>query len=638
MRPSLLGKLLYGITFTLLVPAALVLWSRGATPAVTLPAWQSLRWGLLMIAGGLILMTVAMWTLWSRGKGLPMNAYPPSQYVSTGIYALVPHPIYGAFVVLCIGTSLYFGSAAGLWLVTPTVALACVGLVLGYEQPDLRRRFGRALENASFLPPGLDASPSMLMRLRCYVTVIVPWMVLYEACVLKGASPNAWSTALPIDFAIPFLPWTEAPYATPYLVVASLPLVLHTQRELREFCRLALLSFAIVFPVLFFVPLVTGLSLQGMPGRWAMIVQLERQLDSTACALPSYHVVWSLIAAGLLGGKNRVLLTAWYGWAAAVAASCLTTRAHTLLDVLAAAFAYLLILKATAIWQWMVAESETLANSWKEWRVGPGRIINHGAYAGAAVAVYIFLIDALLGPGHKLVAAMVFVANVMGAALWAQYVEGSPALLRPLGFYGGMLGTFLAVVFGKVMGVNVWTLLAAVCIAAPWLQAIGRLRCLVQGCCHGSPSDEPGIHYVNPRSRVLRLADMRAVPLHPTQLYSILGNAFVVLVLTRLSLSHSPSTLICGVYLILSGIFRFVEESLRGEPQTPVKWGLRLYQWLAVVSIVSGAVVTTLVGPAAPVFTVRFSSVLLGLACGAAGWFVAGIDFPESSRRFARLA
>ncbi len=637
MRPSLLGKLLYGITFTLLVPAGLVLWSRGAAPAVTLPAWQSLRWGLLMIAGGVTSMTAAMWTLWSHGRGLPMNAYPPPQYVSTGIYAIVPHPIYGAFVVLCIGTSLYFGSAAGLWLVTPIVALSCVGLVLGYELPDLRKRFGKALETTSFLPPDLDASPSMLMRVRCYVTVIVPWMVLYEACVLKGAPSNAWSTALPIDFAIPFLPWTETLYASTYLVVASLPLVLHTQRELREFCRLALLSFAIVFPFLFFVPLVTGLSLPDMPGRWATIVQMERQLDSTACALPSYHVVWSLIAATLLGGKSRTQRIAWYVWAAAVAVSCLTTRAHTFLDVVAAVFAYLLIVQSTTIWRWMFARSEALANSWKEWRVGPVRIINHGVYAGAAVAVYIFLIDALLGPGHQVVSAMIFVANVMGAAFWAQYVEGSPALLRPLGFYGGMLGTLLAVVFGRLMGVSVWTLLAAVCIAAPWLQAIGRLRCFVQGCCHGGPSDEPGIHYVHPRSRVLRIAGMRGVPLHPTQLYSILGNAFVVLVLTRLFLSHSPSTLICGVYLILSGLFRFVEESLRGEPQTPVKWGLRLYQWVAVVSVVCGAVVTTLAGPAAPAFTPRFSSVILGLACGLAGWFVAGIDFPESNRRFARL-
>jgi prolipoprotein diacylglyceryltransferase len=101
--------------------------------------------------------------------------------------------------------------------------------------------------------------------------------------------------------------------------------------------------------------------------------------------------------------------------------------------------------------------------------------------------------------------------------------------------------------------------------------------------------------------------------------------------------SHAPCTLICGVYLILSGIFRFVEESLRGEPQTPVRWRLRLYQWIALASIVAGAVVTTLGSQAAPRFTPQVSSFFLAAACGIAGWFVSGVDFPESNRRFARL-
>jgi len=34
---------------------------------------------------------------------------------------------------------------------------------------------------------------------------------------------------------------------------------------------------------------------------------------------------------------------------------------------------------------------------------------------------------------------------------------------------------------------------------------------------------------------------------------------------------------------------------------------------------------------------VRISSILIGMGCGAAAWFVTGMDFPESSRRFARL-
>jgi prolipoprotein diacylglyceryltransferase len=96
--------------------------------------------------------------------------------------------------------------------------------------------------------------------------------------------------------------------------------------------------------------------------------------------------------------------------------------------------------------------------------------------------------------------------------------------------------------------------------------------------------------------------------------------------------------LIAGIYLLLSGAGRFVEEAYRGEPQTRVLCGLRFYQWMAILSVLSGAVVTTIAtGAIAQGFQFRLSTVLLATGCGMIAWFVTGIDFPESSRRFARL-
>ena len=83
-----------------------------------------------------------------------------------------------------------------------------------------------------------------------------------------------------------------------------------------------------------------------------------------------------------------------------------------------------------------------------------------------------------------------------------------------------------------------------------------------------------------------------------------------------------------------------MEESYRGEPQTPVVRGLRLYQWFTLAFLVAGAVLTTLPVAAAPaparggVATL----VLLALAVGALCGFAMGVDFPRSNRRFARLA
>jgi prolipoprotein diacylglyceryltransferase len=189
------------------------------------------------------------------------------------------------------------------------------------------------------------------------------------------------------------------------------------------------------------------------------------------------------------------------------------------------------------------------------------------------------------------------------------------------------------------LGINFWTALAAFAVAGPWIQAAGRLRCLVQGCCHGRASvDVPGIRYTHPRSRVCRLAQLAGIPIHATPVYSILWNFVVGAALLRLLAVHAPGTMICGIYFLLSGAGRFAEEAYRGEPQTKVWSGLRLYQWIAAFTFVLGAVLTAIPSPAMNAFTpVSASSMLLAIACAAIGWFVSGVDFPEVSRRFARL-
>jgi FtsH-binding integral membrane protein len=102
----------------------------------------------------------------------------------------------------------------------------------------------------------------------------------------------------------------------------------------------------------------------------------------------------------------------------------------------------------------------------------------------------------------------------------------------------------------------------------------------------------------------------------------------------------APGSLIAGVYLILSSLARFVEESYRGEPQTPVILGLKIYQWLGIGFLVFGSVLTMI--PSATVSldgagvtqSTWIAAIIYGLACGAA----MGVDFPNSNKRFTRLA
>jgi prolipoprotein diacylglyceryltransferase len=177
-------------------------------------------------------------------------------------------------------------------------------------------------------------------------------------------------------------------------------------------------------------------------------------------------------------------------------------------------------------------------------------------------------------------------------------------------------------------------------MAAPWVQAIGRLRCVVQGCCHGAPCHAAlGLRISRPESRVVRLAKLGGVPVHPTPVYSIAANLAIGLLLLRLWNAGSPPGMLAGVYFLLNGFARFVEEAYRGEPQTPFLAGLRLYQWLAVASVGGGACLmvagpSTVLNASPPGLAWMAVSLAFGGLCG----FVMGIDFPGSTRRFSRLA
>ncbi|MBZ5585980.1 MAG: prolipoprotein diacylglyceryl transferase [Acidobacteriia bacterium] len=212
---------------------------------------------------------------------------------------------------------------------------------------------------------------------------------------------------------------------------------------------------------------------------------------------------------------------------------------------------------------------------------------------------------------------------------------GLPSRLRrPFGFYGGLIGAGIACLFFEER----WILLAGHCLGAPWLQAIGRLRCLVNGCCHGAPApDGVGIRVTHPRSRVTRLANLTGVPIHATQLYSILGNVALGGLLARLWLSGSPLPLVCGVYAIGNGCARFVEEAYRGEPQTKVVGGLRLYQWIAAGSVAAGAALTAFRASPAPPLMLSPAGIVWAAAFGLLAGAALGVDFPETDRPFARL-
>jgi protein-S-isoprenylcysteine O-methyltransferase Ste14 len=643
MSGSTVGKVLYGLLFVVVVPAALVGWAIATSPFVPLPTIPYAWAGYIFAFVGVVLMVAGIVALLMYGRGLPMNPYPPSEYVARGIYRYTAHPIYVGFVIACLGVAVLFESPSGTWLVTPAVALAAAALVLGYERHDLRRRFGQEAIHRPLasLPRDRQQPATAWDRASIYILVLVPWAVAYEAVYRLGVPVDAIIAHLPFERGWPVLEWTELIYGSIYLFVLCAPLLVRTQRDLRRLAMLGLVATAVVTLIYLTVPLIAPprpFEPQTILGHALMF---ERSMSHTVAAFPAFHVVWAFIAADAWASRSRAWAVVGWSWAILIAVSCITTGMHALADIMAAGVVFVLLLQRRRIWELMRRGAEAVANSWREWRWDGVRLINHGFYAGLAGAVG-FWIAASIG-GAQVYWQLVFVhlCGLMGAGLWAQELEGSEKLSRPFGYYGGVIGSIAGAMLAGIVGGNTILLFALVAMEAPWLQAIGRLRCLVQGCCHGSQAtDAVGIRYRMPCSRVNTLAGLGGVPLHPTPLYSILANVVAGVLLLRLWSLGATYGLVAGAYFILAGVARFVEESYRGEPQTAIVGSLRIYQWMAVLSVACGIALTMIPGAGAPGLAVVLDSRVLvtGVLYGTLVGFAMGVDFPGSRRRFARLA
>jgi protein-S-isoprenylcysteine O-methyltransferase Ste14 len=629
----------YAALFGAVLPLLLMAWAARLDALLSLPQVGTRAGGVTLAAGGVLCMAAGMLALWTWGRGLPMSPFPPRQLVTRGIYRLTADPIYVGAVAATAGVAIAARSPAGLWIVTPTVAIAAVAWVLGLERDLTRRRLGAGAAPLLRLPASVDDPPSGWERAAVYALVLAPWLVAYLAVERLGAPADARSTYLEWEARLSVLPWTEAVYLSTYLFVLLAPLAARRARDLRPFAIRGAWATALIIPFYLVVPLVAEAKAVPGDGLWQALMRWERIGDAPVTAFPAFHLIWACLAADVYAASYPRWRALFRAMALAIAASCVTTGMHAALDVAGGFAAYGLLTRDRAIGRLGLRWAEHVANSWREVSLGPVRLLSHGLYAGVGVVVGLAIAVSLAGTAQLGWLVAVSIATTVGAGAWAQLVEGSPQLLRPYGYFGGIAGGTAVAVVAPLVGADGWLILAATAVGCSVTQAIGRLRCLVQGCCHGRPSPEAlGIRYRHPRSRVLRLAGLGGIPVYPTPLYSSLWMLLVAALLWRLWMLAAPLPLICGCYLILAGAGRFVEEHFRGEPQTAEYLGLRLYQWLAIAFVVGGAAMTGLGARRAPDIA-GFDPAMIPalLVVGVVTYAAFGMDFPRSNRRLARL-
>ena len=637
------GRFLYGLTFVVALPAYLVLWS-SRLGHLTLPDVPNVPGlGPILVLVGAMILLAGMWAIVERGEGLPMNAYPPKRYVRDGIYFWLSHPIYLGFCIVCAGVSIHFGSSAGLWVVTPIATLSSVALIWGYERPQLISKFGEAYFDHWLRLPGVASSrPVFRDIVSVIVLVFLPWLVLYEGVAnYIGVIDPVWVSTLPFEEDLAAYDLAGLPYILTYPFVALAPFLANTKQNLREFAIAGLVSTALVIPFYLTLPIIAEFRPIEPTTIWGELIVLQHSIDNPATAFPAFHVTWTFLAARLYAARyTRATVIIWIA-AWIMAMSAWLSGMHAILDIFGALFVYIVASSYGRIWALILRYAEKLANSWREWRFGPVRIINHAFYAGFAGFAGFLYFAGILGPANLVAALSICICSLVTAGIWAQVVEGSDKLLRPFGYYGSVIGAIIGALLVEYWtGLSSYISLGAMCVAAPLNQGLGRLRCLIQGCCHGAPApDDLGIRVSEPNSRVCHLAELRGVPVYPTPLYSIIGNVFIGMVVFRMARVGAPGSSIIGIYFILSSIARFVEETYRGEPQTPVLGGLKIYQWISIVLLVVGSILTMI--PSAPVSFdgagLNYSTWIFALIFGLVSGSAMGVDFPSSNKRFTRL-
>ncbi len=191
----------------------------------------------------------------------------------------------------------------------------------------------------------------------------------------------------------------------------------------------------------------------------------------------------------------------------------------------------------------------------------------------------------------------IIVAALIGAKLLLFFVEfdhfaEDPAelwtLLRSGGvFYGGLLlAVGVAFWYMKRHGMPLWTTCDAFAPGIALGQAVGRVGCLLAGCCYGQPTDLPwAVTFTDPLA-ASNVGTPLGIGLHPTQLYESLAALFILIFLLiweRKSYMFAGRTF--WTYLLLYPTARFVIEFYRGDPRGTVFDLLSTSQFVSVMIV-----------------------------------------------------
>ncbi|MGE0043360.1 MAG: prolipoprotein diacylglyceryl transferase [Vicinamibacterales bacterium] len=179
--------------------------------------------------------------------------------------------------------------------------------------------------------------------------------------------------------------------------------------------------------------------------------------------------------------------------------------------------------------------------------------------------------------------ALLFVVDFRHfTASWEDFLT----LMRSGGvFYGGLIAAVVVCIYQlRKHKLPLWQSgdLFAPGIALGYM--VGRLGCLMAGCCYGRPTDVAwAITFTDPAA-AMNVGTPLGVPLHPTQLYeSVAGLVILVVLLALERRGRAFPGRTFWSFVLLYSVSRFVIEFYRGDDRGMVFDAVSTSQFISIV-------------------------------------------------------
>ena len=152
-------------------------------------------------------------------------------------------------------------------------------------------------------------------------------------------------------------------------------------------------------------------------------------------------------------------------------------------------------------------------------------------------------------------------------------------------FWGGFLGGFgLMLFYIRRFQIDPGRAFNMAAARLAFGHGIGRIGCLMVGCCYGKPCEHGIVFHHSPVAP-------NNIPLVPTQLIEIGFNFLLGAVLLFLATRSRWKNRLAFVYLFSYPVFRFVLEFYRGDEYRGIFLGLSTSQWISLLVLLGSGVI-----------------------------------------------